>query len=67
MIKLPQNVDVTGQLDAELGEVDGLGTKKGGHQAQLTLQSLGADNAAGPEAVLLDLNLKLGSIRVERG
>ncbi|MFF1818304.1 PspC domain-containing protein [Kribbella sp. NPDC058245] len=67
VVKLPQNVDVDGQLNAELGELDGLTSKQSGHGAQLTLKDLGADQKAGPEQVVLDLDLKLGTIRVERG
>ena len=34
---------------------------------KLTVNDLGADAKAGPETVTLDLDLKLGSIKVERG
>ncbi|MFK4088558.1 PspC domain-containing protein [Kribbella sp. NPDC020789] len=67
VVKLPPNVDVDGQLNAELGELVGLTTKQSGHGAQLTLKDLGADQKVGPEQVVLDLDLKLGTIRVERG
>ncbi|TDD52677.1 PspC domain-containing protein [Kribbella antibiotica] len=67
VIKLPKDVDVTGQLSAELGEVVGLTTKQSGHDAQLTLKDLGVDQTAGPEQVVLNLDIKLGTIRVERG
>ncbi|WP_405055755.1 PspC domain-containing protein [Kribbella sp. NBC_01505] len=67
VVKLPQNVDVEGQLNAELGEVVGLDTKQSGHDAQLTVKNFGVDQKAGPEQVVLDLDLKLGTIRVERG
>jgi hypothetical protein len=33
----------------------------------MTLNDLGADGKVGPKAVVLDLHLKLGSIRVVRG
>ncbi|GAB3935319.1 hypothetical protein GCM10029976_045460 [Kribbella albertanoniae] len=67
VVKLPRDVDVQGQLNAELGELVGLNAKQSGHDAQLTLNDLGADQKAGPESVVLDLDLKLGAIRVERG
>ncbi|GAA0596634.1 hypothetical protein GCM10009534_33790 [Kribbella sandramycini] len=67
LIKLPKDVDVVGQLDADLGDVNGLGQSRSGHNATLRLDDLGADRAAGPAKVTLDLDLKLGSIKVERG
>ncbi|MEU4603877.1 PspC domain-containing protein [Kribbella sp. NPDC023972] len=67
VVKVPQNVDVEGHLSAEMGELVWLNEHKGGRDAQLTLKDLGADGKAGPETVTLDLDLKLGSIRVERG
>ncbi|MET7279049.1 PspC domain-containing protein [Kribbella sp. NPDC005582] len=67
VVKLPPDVDVQGQLNAELGDLVALGGKKSGHDAQLTVNDLGLDQKAGPEQVVLDLDIKLGAIRVERG
>ncbi|GAA1558085.1 hypothetical protein GCM10009789_09380 [Kribbella sancticallisti] len=67
VLKLPQNIDVSGTLTTKTGEVDALGRHKGGHSAQVILNDLGADGKAGPQTVVLDMNLKLGSIKVERG
>ncbi|GAB2674984.1 PspC domain-containing protein [Kribbella swartbergensis] len=67
VIKLPQNVDVEGQLSAEMGELVWQNEHKGGHNAELTIKDLGTDAKPGPQSVTLDLDLKLGSIRVERG
>jgi hypothetical protein len=67
VIKLPQDVDVQGQLSARAGDLTALTEHKGGHNAELTLNDLGADGKAGPSTVTLDLDVKLGSIRVERG
>lgn len=66
ILKLPPNVDVTGNLVADAGQVDALGKTKGGHPAKMTVTDLGADGKTGPETVVLDVHLKLGSIRVER-
>jgi hypothetical protein len=67
VVKLPANVDAIGPLEAGTGEVDAFTVKKGGHDAKLTVNDLGTDGLAGPQSVALDLHLKLGSIRVERG
>ncbi len=68
VLKVPANVDVTGTLSAQAGEVIGLGgQREGGHDANVTLNDLGADGKAGPEKVVIDVQLKLGSITVERG
>jgi phage shock protein PspC (stress-responsive transcriptional regulator) len=67
VVKVPQNLDVTGDVVAKTGEVVVFGQKKGGHTADLTVNDLGADQKTGPQSVELDLDLKLGSIRVERG
>ena len=67
VVKLPPNVDVEGQLSAEMGDLAWLNEHKGGHNAELALKDLGADQKVGPEKVTLDLDVKLGSIRVERG
>lgn len=67
IVKVPQNVDVEGQLSAEMGDVAWLNENKGGHNAELTLKDLGPDNKPGPQTVTLDLDVKLGSIKVERG
>jgi phage shock protein PspC (stress-responsive transcriptional regulator) len=68
VIKVPANVDVNATLSAQAGEVVGLGQRKSGHDATVALTNdLGADAKAGPQSVTLDVGLKLGSIRVERG
>ena len=68
IVKVPQNVDVEGQMSADLGELVGLNNQsKDGSNVQLTLDDLGADAKPGPSTVTLDLHLKLGSITVERG
>jgi len=68
VIKVPPNVDVTATLSAQAGEVVALGQQKGGRDATVALTNeLGADAKAGPQSVTLDVGLKLGSIRVERG
>ena len=67
IVKLPPNVDVTGIVSAELGDVAVLDQQKDGHNASVSLNDLGADGKAGPSSVVLDLKLKLGSIKVERG
>ncbi|MEV0289199.1 MULTISPECIES: PspC domain-containing protein [unclassified Kribbella] len=67
VVKLPPNVDVEGHLSAETGEVAWLDQKKGGHNVELSVNDLGADKKAGPQAVTLDLDMKLGGIKVERG
>jgi len=66
VVKLPPNVDVTGNLVADTGQVDAFSKTQGGHSAKMTLTDLGADGKAGPQSVVLDLHLKLGSIKVER-
>jgi phage shock protein PspC (stress-responsive transcriptional regulator) len=66
VVKLPPNVDVTGNLTADTGQVDAFGTTKGGRGAKMGLTDLGVDGKAGPQTVALDLHVKLGSIRVER-
>ncbi|TCO43929.1 phage shock protein C (PspC) family protein [Kribbella antiqua] len=67
VVKVPQNVDVQGQLSTEMGDVQFLNESHGGRNAELTLNDLGTDGNVGPGAVTLDLDVKLGSIRVERG
>jgi hypothetical protein len=67
IVKLPENVDVTGNLSAEMGDVAFLDQHQGGHNAELNLNDLGTDGKAGPQQVTLDLDVRLGSIKVERG
>ncbi|MEV6282638.1 PspC domain-containing protein [Kribbella sp. NPDC051770] len=67
VLKVPANVDVTGTLSARAGEVIGLAQREGGHDVKIVLNDLGADGKAGPEQVVIDAQLKLGSITVERG
>jgi hypothetical protein len=67
VVKLPANVDATGTVLTDTGEVDAFTVRKGGQDAKMTLNDLGADGLVGPASVVLDLHLKLGSIRVERG
>ena len=67
IVKLPADVDVQGALSTEMGDVAFLDQHQGGHNAELKLNDLGADGKAGPSQVTLDLDLRLGSIKVERG
>jgi phage shock protein PspC (stress-responsive transcriptional regulator) len=67
IVKVPSNVDVTGNLSAEMGDVAFLNQHQGGHNAELNLNDLGTDGKAGPQQVTLDLDVRLGSIKVERG
>lgn len=68
VIKVPPNTDVSGTVRSQTGEMDILGQRKSGHNLDATVvNDLGADGKAGPTKVTLDLDLKLGSIRVERG
>jgi hypothetical protein len=67
VVKLPRDVDVKGDLSAEMGEVAFVDQHRGGHNANLKLDDLGPDGKPGPQQVTLDLDLRLGSIRVERG
>ncbi|WP_329005856.1 PspC domain-containing protein [Kribbella sp. NBC_00709] len=67
IVKVPENVDVTGKLSTEMGDVAFLNQHQGGHNAVLNLNDLGSDGKAGPQQVTLDLDLRLGSIKVERG
>ncbi|MEU8225866.1 PspC domain-containing protein [Kribbella sp. NPDC048915] len=67
IVKLPADVDVKGDLSARMGDVSFLDQHRGGRNAELTLDDLGADRKAGPQQVTLDLDLRVGSIKVERG
>jgi predicted membrane protein len=67
IVKVPENVDVEGHLSTQMGDVAWQDEHKGGHNAELSVNDLGADGKAGPQKVTLDLNLRLGSIKVERG
>jgi phage shock protein PspC (stress-responsive transcriptional regulator)/predicted membrane protein len=68
VIKVPQDVDVNGQLSAKMGDIVGLNNQsQDGHNAQVTLNDLGTDGKPGPSSVTVDVNLKLGSITLERG
>ncbi len=68
VVKVPANVDVSGTATAQAGDVEVLGQHKGGRNAEVTwTNDLGADNKTGPASVTLDLDLKLGSIKVVRG
>ncbi|MER7244305.1 PspC domain-containing protein [Kribbella sp. NPDC000426] len=67
IVKVPKDVDVTGNLSAEMGDVAFLDQHQGGHNAELTLNDLGTDGKAGPQQVTLDLDVRLGSIKLERG
>ncbi|MFI5713566.1 PspC domain-containing protein [Kribbella sp. NPDC051620] len=66
VVKLPPNVDVTGTVKADTGQVDAFGKVKGGHTADMAVSDLGVDGKVSPQSVVLDLHLKLGSIKVER-
>jgi phage shock protein PspC (stress-responsive transcriptional regulator)/predicted membrane protein len=67
VVKLPPNVDVKADLSTEMGDVAFLNQHQSGHNAALKLDDLGTDGKAGPQQVTLDLDLRLGSIKVERG
>jgi len=67
VVKLPPSVDVKADLTAQAGEVVTFGQQKGGHNADVQLTDLGADNKLGPQSVDVGVHLKLGSITVERG
>jgi phage shock protein PspC (stress-responsive transcriptional regulator) len=68
VVKVPENVDVNGTVRTQTGDLNLLGQHKGGHNLDTTVvDDLGADGKPGPASVTLDLDLKLGSIRVERG
>jgi phage shock protein PspC (stress-responsive transcriptional regulator) len=74
VITLPKNVDVTGSAAVKLGEVKALDRSSEGYNALQDFSDpapvpdpdLGADGKAGPASVELDLDLIVGSIRVER-
>jgi phage shock protein PspC (stress-responsive transcriptional regulator)/predicted membrane protein len=66
IVKLPPDVDVQGTLSTEMGDVAFLDQHQDGHNAELKLNDLGTDGKAGPSQVTLDLDLRLGSIKVER-
>ncbi|MEV6413446.1 PspC domain-containing protein [Kribbella sp. NPDC051718] len=66
VVKLPPNVDVTGTVKADTGQVDAFGKVKGGHTADMAVSDLGVDGKVSPQSVVLDLHVKLGSIKVER-
>lgn len=66
IVKLPRDVDVQGTVSTEMGDVAFLNQHQGGHNAELKLSDLGTDGKAGPQQVTLDLDLRLGSIKVER-
>jgi hypothetical protein len=67
IVKLPSDVDVKGELSARMGDVSFGDQHQGGHNADLKIDDLGADRKAGPQQVTLDLDLRVGSIKVERG
>jgi phage shock protein PspC (stress-responsive transcriptional regulator) len=67
VVTLPPDVDVTGDLSAKAGDLDAFGQQRGGRNVDLVVSDLGADAKAGPQSVVLDLNVKLGSIKVVRG
>jgi hypothetical protein len=67
VVTLPSNVDATGNLSAKAGDLDAFGQQHGGRNVDLVVSDLGADAKPGPQSVVLDLNLKLGSIKVVRG
>jgi len=68
VIKLPPNVAVTGAASAKGGEVYTFGQQKSGHDVVVPLSDPGADpKATAGQSVSLDLDVKYGSIKVERG
>jgi phage shock protein PspC (stress-responsive transcriptional regulator) len=67
VVTLPPNVDATGDLSAKAGDLDAFGQQRSGRNVDLAVSDLGADAKPGPSTVVLDLDLKLGSIKVVRG
>jgi hypothetical protein len=67
VVTLPPNVDATGNLSAKAGDLDAFGQRRSGRNVDLAVSDLGADAKASLQSVVLDLNLKLGSIKVVRG
>jgi phage shock protein PspC (stress-responsive transcriptional regulator) len=68
VVKLPPDVGVTGTVSAKGGEVQTFGQQKSGSGVEVPLSVPGADpKATAGQSVSLDLHVKYGSIRVERG
>jgi phage shock protein PspC (stress-responsive transcriptional regulator) len=68
VITLPPSVTVTGAASAKGGEVSTFGQRKSGHDVAVPLSDPGGDpKATAGQSVMLDLHVKYGSIRVERG
>jgi hypothetical protein len=67
VVTLPPNVDATGDVSAKAGELDAFGQRRDGRNVDLVVSDPGVDAKAGPSKVVLDLGVKLGSIKVVRG
>jgi predicted membrane protein len=67
LVTLPPNVDATGNLSAKAGDLDAFGQQRSGRNVDLAVSDLGVDAKPGPSKVVLDLGVKLGSIKVVRG
>lgn len=67
VVTLPPDVAVNGNLSAKAGDLDAFGAHRGGRNVDLKVSDPGAGAKPGPKSVVLDLNLKLGSIKVVRG
>jgi hypothetical protein len=69
VVTLPRNVDATANLSAKAGELDAFGQQRDGRNVDLVVSDPGVDAKPGPSkvVVVLDLGVKLGSIKVVRG
>jgi phage shock protein PspC (stress-responsive transcriptional regulator) len=67
VVTLPPNVHVKGDLSAKAGDLDAFGEQRGGRNVYLAVTDIGAAAKPGLPTVVLDLDVKLGSIRVVRG
>jgi phage shock protein PspC (stress-responsive transcriptional regulator)/predicted membrane protein len=67
LLTLPPNVDATGNLSAKAGDLEAFGQQRSGRNVGLAVSDLGVDAKPGPSKVVLDLGIKLGSIKVVRG
>jgi hypothetical protein len=67
VVTLPPDVAVNGNLSAKAGDLDAFGEHRSGRNVDLKVSDPGAGAKPGPKSVVLDLNLKLGSIKVVRG
>jgi hypothetical protein len=66
VVTLPPNVAVNGNLSAKAGDLEAFGEQRGGRNVDLAVSAPGAGAKPG-QLVVLDLHVKLGSIKVVRG